>query len=70
MTPQNFELVYRNPNHWDVYVRDFERVAKIRGDKNATFLITESEKTFFKTDMQFPSLESCMTYVCATLMNE
>jgi hypothetical protein len=67
----NFKVINRNPGHWDIYAFNYSfdhRVAAIRGGGNQVELRAEKEP--FKQNMTFPSVESCMSYICATLMKE
>ena len=68
-----FEFIYRNPNHWDIYQKTRNgsfRAAKIRGESNDISLRGEGKEggLFYCVSMTFPSLESCMAYVCATMI--
>jgi hypothetical protein len=65
---KSFEVIYRNPGHWDIYQND-SRIAIIRGEIGNVWLGADT-KPFGEIDMRFPSVESCMAYVCATLMKE
>ena len=65
-----FKFVTRYDGHWDVYVEN-SRVARIRGEASVrnVQLIGEPGNMYFETDVTFPSVESCMAYVCGTLIN-
>ncbi len=71
---KSFEVVHRNPGHWDIYLKNGDvssRIAKIRGGPYIFHLIVEKSGHFSDNLIdEFPSVESCMAYVCATLMKE
>jgi hypothetical protein len=67
---KNFKFVYRNPGHWDVYLENdnsSRRAAKIRGEPG-NFYLDGFSAPFNNETIYFPSVESCMAYICATMI--
>jgi hypothetical protein len=68
---KSFEVIHRNPGHWDInhkFGDTHSRVARIRG---GPYIFTlHADKPPFMESLEFPSVESCMSYVCAVLMKE
>jgi len=68
---KSFEVIRRNAGHWDIN-KDNSRIAFIRtGPKNSWLLGSHGNEYFNNSpEIKFPSIESCMSYVYATLMKE
>ena len=67
-----FEVVRRNPHHWDIWAKDMNRnrrVYRIRGSKGDIVLQGDHDYSD-KPERRFSSIESCMTEVCAEFMQE
>jgi hypothetical protein len=64
----SFEVVYRNPGHWDILHHGLGRLFRIRGGPGKYLALDEREHPFPITE--FKTLSTCMAFVCDQLMFE
>jgi hypothetical protein len=69
MMQKNFSVTYRNPGHWDIY-GDGGRLFCIRGDSGDYYIRDERPEVGKTSAGPFPTVESAMAWICATLMTE
>lgn len=64
----SFQMVRRNPGHWDIYSKDSRHFC-IRGEADRFTVWNERDP---KRDLPsvFRTVDACMAYVCAELMTE
>lgn len=63
----NFQVINRNPGHWDIYARKGS-IYKIRGGPGCYKLINEIDRN--AKVKKFKTLNACMSFVCDVLMYE
>jgi len=62
----DFKFVYRNNNHWDVFIEG-KRVCKIRSIKGNFYILSIIDHIHEKP---FKTVLSAMTYICDSLIYE
>jgi hypothetical protein len=63
----SFQVVRRNPGHWDIYSRDSRHFC-IRGEADRFTVWNERDPRDLPS--VFRTVDACMSYVCAELMTE
>jgi len=66
-TPLSFEVIHRNPGHWDIYIRE-GRAFRIRGGPGKYKAMDERQKPY--PVVEFKTIGTCMQYICDALMFE
>ena len=67
----NFQVVYRNFGHWDIYTdKEKGRAFRIRGGPSKYIISDERDGHFGKEWMPFKTVQACMSYICDELMYE
>ena len=65
---ENFEVIYRNPGHWDIW-QNGSRIYRIRGGPGKYWISGEHAKQKDQ-DKEFKTVQSCMNYIFDQLMYE
>lgn len=65
---QNFQVVYRNYGHWDIW-NEKGRIYRIRGGPGKYWVSGEHEMRHDQ-DNKFKTVQACMSYICDQLMFE
>ena len=65
---QDFQVVYRNYGHWDIWQNN-ERIYCIRGGPGKYWISGEHSRQDDQ-DKEFKTLQACMTYITDLLMYE
>jgi len=68
--PISFSVQYRNPGHWDIIIKDYGRIFRIRGAPSKYCVIDERERSIKKEIQRFKTVQACMSYICDELMFE
>lgn len=63
---KNFEVIYRNPGHWDIY-QGRRRIYRIRGNVGDYCVINCDSESIIDP---FKTVHACMSYICDRLMDE
>lgn len=63
-----FEVRKRNPHHWDIY-NNKRRLFCIRGESGRIILYGDNDYKD-RPQMIFPSVISCMSFICVEFMSE
>jgi hypothetical protein len=64
---KSFAVLYRNPGHWDIY-SEKQRLYRIRGGPSRYILMDEVRLK--RENMEFKTLQACMSFICDELMFE
>ena len=65
---QDFQVVYRNYGHWDIWQNN-ERIYRIRGGPGKYWISGEHSRQDDQ-DKEFKTVQACMTYITDLLMYE
>ena len=65
---ENFQVVYRNPSHWDIW-QNSKRVYRIKGGPGNYWVSSDNSRRGEPTKT-FNSVNTCTNYTCDKLMYE